>query len=130
MNLLHGELLLDWRLCKDRVRIRAESDALALREHVDVHLVRSEGPLLWLLLELGRADTAETLDKVCKEGLRCRHSLEEVKPTARLVKQQREVIDTKASKTRLLFQHFPPQEKQEHHQIEFNDVSPLSTESV
>ena len=69
MNLLHGELLLDWRLCKDRIRVRTKSDSLTLREHVDVHLVRSEGPLLWLLLELGRADTAETLDKVCKEGL-------------------------------------------------------------
>ena len=130
MNLLHGELLLDWRLCKDRVRVRAESDALALREHVDVHLVRSEGPLLWLLLELGRADTAETLDKVCKEGLRCRHPVEEVEPTARLVKQQREVIDTETSKKRFLFQQLPPQVKQEHQQIKFNDVSPLPTESI
>ena len=95
MNLSHGELFLDWRLCKDRIRVRAESDALTLREHVDVHLVRGEGPLLWLLLESGRAYTAETVDKVCKEGLRCRHSIEEVEPTACLAKQKREVIDTK-----------------------------------
>ena len=95
MNLLHGELLLDWRLCKDRVRVRAESDPLALREHVDVHLVGSEGPLLWLLLELGRTDTLEPLDKVCKEGLRCRHPFREAELIDCLVKQ--EVIDTKTA---------------------------------
>ena len=96
---------------------------------MDVHLVRSEGPLLWLLLDPGRADTAETLDKVCKEGLRCRHPAEEVELTASLVKQQREVIDTKTAQTGLLLQHISPQVKQEHHQIKLNDVSPLPAKS-